>query len=119
MTSNSRPISCRPPVSQQAQVKILRRPAQRSSENISPSDHLTNRYLAPDEWPTLDSASQPIPSNNKPVNPSATSSKNIITNGGSVDPRKTYQERADEYAKARLRILGSAFPEANDSENID
>lgn len=26
-------------------------------------------------------------------------------------PLKTYQERADEYAKARLRILGSAFPE--------
>lgn len=28
---------------------------------------------------------------------------------------KTYQERADEYAKARLRILGSAFPENDDS----
>lgn len=31
-------------------------------------------------------------------------------------PLKTYQERADEYARARLRILGSAFPEEiNDS----
>lgn len=29
-------------------------------------------------------------------------------------PLKTYQERADEYAKARLRILGSAFPENED-----
>lgn len=28
---------------------------------------------------------------------------------------KTYQERADEYAKARLRILGSAFPENDES----
>lgn len=28
---------------------------------------------------------------------------------------KTYQERADEYAKARLRILGSAFPEDDDT----
>lgn len=29
---------------------------------------------------------------------------------------KTYQERADEYAKARLRILGSAFPESDESK---
>lgn len=28
--------------------------------------------------------------------------------------KKTYQERADEYAKARLRILGSAFPDNDD-----
>lgn len=28
--------------------------------------------------------------------------------------KKTYQERADEYAKARLRILGSAFPDDDD-----
>lgn len=31
---------------------------------------------------------------------------------------KTYQERADEYAKARLRILGSAFPENEDTSDI-
>lgn len=30
--------------------------------------------------------------------------------------RKTYQERADEYARARLRILGSAFPEYDDND---
>jgi len=32
---------------------------------------------------------------------------------------KTYQERADEYAKARLRILGSAFPDDEDTQTDD
>lgn len=31
---------------------------------------------------------------------------------------KTYQERADEYAKARLRILGSAFPSDDSNEDL-
>ena len=34
-------------------------------------------------------------------------------------PIKTYQERADEYAKARLRILGSAFAEEDKVDNDD
>lgn len=32
-------------------------------------------------------------------------------------PIKTYKERADEYAKARLRILGSAFSDDDDKVN--
>lgn len=40
----------------------------------------------------------------------ASSSDTNINHGGK-NLMKTYQERADEYAKARLRILGSPFPE--------
>lgn len=43
----------------------------------------------------------------------STGSSGINSNG--KNPIKTYQERADEYAKARLRILGSAFPESDQS----
>lgn len=47
-----------------------------------------------------------------------TATTNAVGSGGvstnNKKPLKTYQERADEYAKARLRILGSAFPENED-----
>lgn len=45
------------------------------------------------------------------------SSSSRINNDGASNKKllKTYQERADEYAKARLRILGSAFPENDDT----
>ena len=37
------------------------------------------------------------------------------SNSNGKNSIKTYRERADEYAKARLRILGSAFPESDRS----
>lgn len=47
--------------------------------------------------------------------PKALSSDTNNSGAGSKNLMKTYQERADEYAKARLRILGSAFPENDTS----
>lgn len=49
-----------------------------------------------------------------------TTNKHNITssNNSNKKPMKTYQERADEYAKARLRILGSAFPENDDDASL-
>lgn len=41
------------------------------------------------------------------------------TNKTAKAPIKTYKERADEYAKARLRILGSAFSDEDKASNDD
>lgn len=47
---------------------------------------------------------------------SNTNARTVINNSNSNKTMRTYQERADEYAKARLRILGSAFP-LDDADN--
>jgi hypothetical protein len=49
----------------------------------------------------------------------AQSLESCDTNKGPKPPLKTYKERADEYAKARLRILGSAFSEEDKASHDD
>lgn len=125
-TANNRPISCKPQ-SRTAPVKILRRPSPtNSSGNINSAQPNYYNHVGPSKTHDLNSVQFPIRTlsgsnqNFAQTEPQLELNRSNNSNNRSiVDFRKTYQERANEYAKARLRILGSAFPDPNDDGDDD
>lgn len=111
-TSNSRAVSCKPQTTRPTQVKILRRP---NNNNLGQRD--TNK-LTPTTTLTTQPQTKDIPQQLAPYLDQAEVTGLIDKNNVTIsNSKKTYQERADEYAKARLRILGSAFPDTYDSDD--
>lgn len=124
----SRITHCRPTT----QVRILRRPDTKPvttiEEDEKPFDNAqTNSAVQSQQQQTKPQQQQFLHINKNPsqdsnyqkrqncqqkkLNSTWSSNKHEHTASNNKKLLKTYQERADEYAKARLRILGSAFPE--------
>lgn len=125
----SRITHCRPTT----QVRILRRPDSKTvttiEEDEKPFDNAQTNSAAqsqqqqqtkPQQQQFLHLNKNPSQDSNyqkrqncqqKKLNSTWNSNKPEHAASNNKKLLKTYQERADEYAKARLRILGSAFPE--------
>lgn len=101
---------------QPLRVTVMKKQAPNSNRNnVGDGPSTVNTILSSNNDTVLTIATKKSHPNNHATN----TSPQLEPNKRQTTSMKSYKERADEYAKARLRILGSAFSEEDKPDGHD